>query len=330
MLWFRQYTPHSFETDMTAAVVCPENNFVDEVEPESPRSALIVDEAADDRCQVSRLVERMTDLLTSSASNTAEALKLIENEAPAIVLTGVRVPGMEGLELVTTLKARHPSIPVIILTAGGSEEAAAEAMRGGAASFIPKRCIREELPQVLAQVLAAARTDRRRYELMSSTTRLNCEYELASDPTLVPVLVGYLQEHCERMGLCDRNGRIRLGVALEEALLNGVYHGNLEVSSSLKQDGDDVFNRLAAQRRRQEPYCRRRLHVHVRLDAEQAVFVIRDEGPGFDLSTVPDPTDPENLLRPSGRGLLLIRMFMDDIKYNDAGNELTMTKWRPQ
>jgi len=315
---------------MTAAAVCAEANFVDEVEPESPRTALIVDESADDRCQISRLVERITDLLAASSSNNAEALKLIENEAPAIVLTGVHMPGTEGLELVKTLKERYPSIPVIILTADGSEEVAAEAMRGGAASFIPKRCIREELPQVLAQVLAAARTDRRRYELMCSTTRLNCEYEFVSDPTLVPVLVGYLQEHCERMGVCDRNGRIRLGVALEEALLNGVYHGNLEVSSSLKQDGYDAFNRLAAQRRRQEPYCHRRLHVHVKLDSEQAVFVIRDEGPGFDLSTVPDPTDPENLLSPSGRGLLLIRMFMDDIKYNGAGNELTMIKRRPQ
>ena len=121
-----------------------------------------------------------------------------------------------------------------------------------------------------------------------------------------------------------------MGVALEEALLNGIYHGNLEVSSDLKQDDDDAFNRLAARRRREEPYCQRRLHVHVRLDSETAVFVIRDEGPGFDLSKVPDPTDPENLLLPSGRGLLLIRMFMDDVKYNDAGNELTMIKKRPQ
>ncbi len=315
---------------MTAAIACSDSPCVDEVESDSSRTALIVEDSQDDRRMVSRLVERMTDLHAIGAANGKEALTLVEHDPPTIVLTGVRLPGMEGLELVKSLKASHPSIPVVLMTADGSEDAAAAAMRGGAANFVPKRHICQELPQVLSQVLTAARTDRRRYELMSSTTRLNCEYELPSDPTLVPVLVWYLQEHSERMGICDRNGRIRLGVALEEALVNGIYHGNLEVSSDLKQDGDDEFNRLAAQRRREEPYCQRRLHVHIQLDSEKGVFVIRDEGPGFDLSKVPDPTDPENLLLPSGRGLLLIRMFMDEVKYNDVGNQLTMTKLRPQ
>ena len=55
-------------------------------------------------------------------------------------------------------------------------------------------------------------------------------------------------------------------------------------------------------------------------------FVIRDEGPGFDLSGLPDPTDPENLAKVSGRGLLLINAFMDEVRHNDQGNEITMVK----
>ncbi len=151
---------------------------------------------------------------------------------------------------------------------------------------------------------------------------------LENDPALVPLLTAHLQEYAVRMGLCDSNGRIRLGVALEEALLNGLYHGNLELSSSLKQDGGGAFERLTAQRRRQAPYAGRRLHVHVRMDAAAAVFVVRDEGPGFDVSGVPDPTDPENFTKPSGRGLLLIRTFMDETTHNAAGNEITLVRRR--
>ena len=54
--------------------------------------------------------------------------------------------------------------------------------------------------------------------------------------------------------------------------------------------------------------------------------MIRDEGPGFDPDGLPDPTDPENLTKASGRGVLLIRTFMDEVRFNDTGNEITMIK----
>jgi anti-sigma regulatory factor (Ser/Thr protein kinase) len=55
-------------------------------------------------------------------------------------------------------------------------------------------------------------------------------------------------------------------------------------------------------------------------------FVIRDEGPGFDPASLPDPTDPENIEKACGRGLLLMRTFMDKVDYNRTGNQVTLTK----
>ena len=72
----------------------------------------------------------------------------------------------------------------------------------------------------------------------------------------------------------------------------------------------------------------RRIHVLVTLSPSEARFVIRDEGPGFDPESVPDPTDPANLERESGRGLLLMRTFMDEVRFNQAGNEVTLIKRR--
>jgi anti-sigma regulatory factor (Ser/Thr protein kinase) len=60
----------------------------------------------------------------------------------------------------------------------------------------------------------------------------------------------------------------------------------------------------------------------------EAVFAIRDEGQGFDPASLPDPTDPANLERISGRGLLLIQTFMDKVEHNESGNQITMTKRR--
>ena len=57
-------------------------------------------------------------------------------------------------------------------------------------------------------------------------------------------------------------------------------------------------------------------------------YIIRDEGPGFDHTDLPNPTDPENLTKLSGRGLLLIRTFMDHVEFNNTGNEITLVKHR--
>ena len=74
------------------------------------------------------------------------------------------------------------------------------------------------------------------------------------------------------------------------------------------------------------PYRDRRIHVVVRESRTEAVYVVRDEGPGFDPSTLPDPTDPANLEKCSGRGLLLIRTFMDHVDHDNQGREITMIK----
>ena len=140
--------------------------------------------------------------------------------------------------------------------------------------------------------------------------------------------MGRLHETALRLGLFDENVALRVDLALHETLQNAIHHGNLEVSSDLRQDGEAPFFDLIARRRRESPYADRRLHVRGRFRRSEAVYIIRDEGPGFDPGTLPDPTDPANLERIGGRGLMLIRTFMDEVTFNAAGNEITLTKRR--
>ena len=58
------------------------------------------------------------------------------------------------------------------------------------------------------------------------------------------------------------------------------------------------------------------------------MFVVRDQGKGFDPTQLPDPTEPENVGRVNGRGLFLIRTFMDEVTFNSQGNEITMIRRR--
>jgi anti-sigma regulatory factor (Ser/Thr protein kinase) len=126
--------------------------------------------------------------------------------------------------------------------------------------------------------------------------------------------------------LCDDADLIRVGVALQEALVNAIEHGYLEVHTAMTQDDFGSRQRGLQQRRRQPPYSDRQVYVRAHLTAEAATITIRDDGPGFDPTIPPDRTDPDNLLRMPGRGWALIRTFLDDVQFNDVGNEITLVK----
>ena len=117
---------------------------------------------------------------------------------------------------------------------------------------------------------------------------------LDNDPSLAPPLIGFLEDQAARLLSFDRNERMCVGMALQESILNAIQHGNLELSSELRQEGDEkAFRDLAAVRRHQAPYRDRRVRVHARLSRSEALYIVEDEGPGFDDRRCPTrPTRP--------------------------------------
>ena len=299
-----------------------------ESEPESEITVLVVDDAAVDRRMTGAIIEHNLGWRVEYAEDGTSALAAMERETPRLLLTDLRMPGMDGLELVKAVRRKYPSVPVVLMTAFGNEDIAIQALRAGAASYVPKKRLDQDLASTLEQVVGAAQAERRQQRLLGRLSLTESHFVLENDRTLIPALVTHVQEYLVRLGLCDQTERIRIGVALEEALLNAIFHGNLEVSSELRQQGDEPYYRLADERCQQSPYRDRQVHFTYELSRSEAVFSIRDEGPGFDPSTLPDPTDPSNLGKVGGRGLLLIRTFMDEVTFSKTGNQITLVKRR--
>src|SRR5260370_3871390 len=123
---------------------------------------------------------------------------------------------------------------------------------------------------------------------------------IASDPAEARSL----QERIEQQ-LLERQAHdhdvFSIRLALEEALINAMKHGN-------------QMDRA------------KKVKISYRLLADRFEIAISDEGPGFDPNDVPDPTAIENLERPCGRGLMLMRHYMSEVRYNDRGNAVVMSK----
>lgn len=259
------------------------------------------------------------------AEQGAAGLKEIRESAPDLVLTDLDMPELNGLELVQQLQVEFPLIPVILMTAKGSEEIASTALKAGAASYVPKRTLDSGLLETVRIVLDSARTEQMRKKVFAGMISTESNFELGFDAGAVTAMVDHLRDSLGLMKLVAEEDLTRISTALTEALINAMDHGNLELESSLL-DGDDPseYHQLRSQRMQESPYQERRLHIHSGINRMEAVFTIADEGPGFDISKIPDPTDPKNLMRPHGRSLLLIRTFISDVTFNDKGNEICL------
>jgi len=289
---------------------------------------LIVDDSAMDR-QIAGTWVQKAGCTPYYAVDGQEALDTIRKDRPDIVLTDLNMPKIDGLELVKSLNVSHPTLPIILMTAFGSEQIAVEGLQAGASSYVPKANFRENLQQALQTVISVIGAEQQRELVRHFHQDTESRFVLGYEPGGSQALISFIGESMTRLGFCDNSTLLRISTALAEALINAIDHGNLELDSKLREGGNNDYHRLGQKRMQEAPYRDRRVYVTVRLSAPQARFTIRDEGPGFDPATLPDPTDPENLLRPSGRGVMLMRSFLDHISYSANGNEVTLIKNRP-
>lgn len=126
------------------------------------------------------------------------------------------------------------------------------------------------------------------------------EFELPSAISPMHSILDYLLKRVEKLGVIKPE-KSNLFVALDEAFVNAVKHGN-------------KFN------------TQKLVRITAELSSREASFTVEDEGEGFDVNSIPDPLDPANLFKTSGRGVLFIYNIMDEVKYNERGNRLTMVK----
>lgn len=143
---------------------------------------------------------------------------------------------------------------------------------------------------------------------MSATVMINDEWLwslnrlIPNDPVVGRQVLEQIREQLEAQQWDERE-IFGVRLAVDEALVNAMKHGN-------RQDAG------------------KQVGVVCKLSAKRLWIRIADEGPGFTPEAVPDCTEPENLERPCGRGIMLMRSFMSRVEYNPQGNAVEMEKQR--
>ncbi len=291
-------------------------------------NVLIVDDSAIDRTLVAGILKKDHRLCIRSATDGADALAQLSDHPVDVVVTDLQMPELDGIQLVTAIRIHYPGIPVILVTAHGSEELAIQALEQGAASYVPKSQLAERLVDTVEHVLALAKAERS-YELLTACMgKAEFEFAIDNELTLLDRLVEFVQEIVVSMEVCDVGGQVRLGMALEEALRCASFRGNLELEGDelhqimLHRDGwQDLING----RRALPQYANRKLNISVRITPDAAHFVIEHSGPPLRLQLSETATHLED---DTERSLILMKAFMDEVQFSSDGRRIELTKRR--
>lgn len=291
---------------------------------------LVVEDSAIDRTLIGALLAKDSDWRIEFAADGQEASEFlsskIESELPDVIVTDLQMPRLDGLGLVRFVRRTFPEIPIVLITSQGSERCAIDALRAGAASYSPKSMLRSDLKRTISQILNMATYMRYTHDTVQMPAPKQVAFVLENDSTLIGPTIEHMQENLPGWSEKDR---WQFAMAMDEALVNAMHHGNLEVDSDLRNSENerDYYDAIR-ERKQRSPFCHRRVRVEAEFSDEHICVQISDDGGGFDCSCLADPTADENLHKVSGRGLFLIRSFMDSVAHNESGNQITMTKIR--
>lgn len=289
---------------------------------------LVVDDSPIDRLMAGNLLAQGGTWSVEYACDGQEGLDSIRRLRPDLLLTDMQMPELDGLQLACAVRREFPDIAIVLMTARGSEEIALEALQAGAASYVPKRALAQRLVETVRRVMSARQDDLSQREALQQLTVRTESFLMENNLELLLSLSRYLQLSLSQQWGLDLSTRLQVSQALEEALLNALYHGNLELEPTLKESADGDYYAEAERRLLRFPYCDRRIKVDMTLTPEVVTYTITDQGLGFDLSTLPTEAALEDLDRPYGRGVMLMRAFMDKVDFSDRGNQVTLVKRR--
>ncbi len=265
------------------------------------RRILIVDDNDDLRAVLEAALRELGHEVVAIGERR-EALAREDLEDFDLIISDLTDDEDSGVQLLSEIKRKRLMVPVVVSSDQAQQPGVVKAFKMGAVNYLRSPYDKEELCSIVEKTLA--------YKLrfvddlrVLPYVHEKIEFELPSDITLMNGVLQYLIERVAKLGVIKPE-RSNLFIALDEAFVNAVKHGNKNDPTKL-------------------------VRITAELSPQEARFTVEDEGEGFDVEQIPDPRDPDNLFKASGRGVLLIYNIMDKVEYNARGNRLTMIK-RPE
>jgi DNA-binding response OmpR family regulator len=261
---------------------------------------LIVD---DDKEVLSTLEEIVTELQLHplTATNGKEALEKIKTHKVDLIITDLMMPVMDGIELIKQSRILNSKIPIAVISGYGDVKNVIGALTHGAYNFVSKPFTINEIETIIKKGLRLREFSLGTHKILDGI-RNYTEMIIPSYPHLLPAITLYIARECQWRGLEDEDMLTNISISIDEILNNALVHGN-ELDETKK------------------------LTIKLTFDTEKFHVSIADEGNGFDHQKVMEEISEESYNMPSKRGLFITKYLMDEMLFNEKGNEITLVKY---
>ncbi len=219
-----------------------------------------------------------------------------------LIITDLTDDTAQGQQLISDIQLYRSQPSITISSSVAEADKVTKAFKIDASNFKREPYNSNELRAIVEKALSY-KSQIIDHVNLSAKVHEKIEFAFPSDVSLMTAVLDYLVGRVTKLGVVNPE-QSNLFIALDEAFVNAVKHGN-------RYD------------------TRKTVYISADLSPEEARFTIEDEGEGFNPKEIPDPCDPGNLFKTSGRGVLFIRNIMDEVEYSERGNRLTMVK-RPE
>lgn len=229
------------------------------------------------------------------------ALSFLQSRFFDALLLEVPLPDMPAPQMVAITRNRFPFLPVIVLAEASGMPEVVSALQAGAFHFIPSNSEPRQALGALRKILALQNEPTTLSRALPDLKQ-TIQFSLPSTLDYITGAAAHLTETLVRFGIITVE-ELNLKIAIVEALTNAMEHGN----------GFDM-NKL--------------VKVEAKFLASKAEIKITDQGRGFNHQKLPNPTAPENLYKPRGRGIYMMHRLMDEVHFNRRGNSVRLVKYR--
>jgi DNA-binding response OmpR family regulator len=290
----------------------------------------------DDDKYISLLLYNFLDdegYLCETAENGLEALERIrKGNTYDMVLLDFVMPQMNGLEFLAAVRETEPALPVMMISGYRTRENTLEALKLGAIGFIKKPFSLNMVLKNLRLVLHASRKKQGQGPIISFLKKGSMEFAFKSGQIEPDKVSLYLANHLGEMGFIEGPRISTVALAFSEVITNALEYGNLElpVNYFLENQGTETRQFIEDQKKERlsiPHFADRVIRLHYSFENDNTRVTVTDEGPGFNVDKI-----REFLANPSeaaganyvGPGLILLKYAVDEIIFNDKGNEVTL------
>ncbi len=265
------------------------------------------------------------------ATSIQQGVEFLKSNIYTVLITDINLNMDNGIEFIRKVKNFNKDTSIIIVVDEHSYSQTVDAFDYGSFNFFTKPIDKNEISNSVKEILKMKAILQRTRDIDYYLVSTHKVYKIPNDINLISDLASTISRDLIINQQCDDDEIISIDLALVEMITNAIEHGNLEINDLEKAEliyskGNKYASELE-NRSKQEPYCSRTVTVEAFYDREKVKYVIIDQGKGFDYETIKNNIEKRDLLRISGRGIIMTYATMDEVVYEPPGNKVTLIKY---